>query len=128
MRRGYGTIFALALVLPAWALLFAACGSGPSDEALARNQPPPTTTTRGAVVAAFMPLDSVETVAAAPNIFRNFRLSKLFIFVSPKSNQWQLFSSTIAISRLLTRTVAMSKGNWKALTTGNRYNRGPAGP
>ena len=45
MRRGYGTIFALALVLPAWALLFAACGSGPSDDALARNQPPPTTTT-----------------------------------------------------------------------------------
>ncbi|MFH1330094.1 MAG: hypothetical protein ABIJ48_05530 [Actinomycetota bacterium] len=37
MRRGYGTIIALALVL-------AACGSGPSNEALARNEPPPTTT------------------------------------------------------------------------------------
>jgi len=38
VRRGYGTIIALALVL-------AACGSGPSDEALARNEPPPTTST-----------------------------------------------------------------------------------
>jgi hypothetical protein len=38
VRRGYGTIIALALVL-------AACGSGPSPEAVARNQPPPTTTT-----------------------------------------------------------------------------------
>jgi hypothetical protein len=38
VRRGYGTIFALALVL-------AACGSGPSDTALEHNQPPPTTTT-----------------------------------------------------------------------------------
>ena len=38
MRRGYGTIIALTLVL-------AACGSGPSDEALARNELPPITTT-----------------------------------------------------------------------------------
>ncbi|MBN2112699.1 MAG: hypothetical protein JW785_01070 [Acidimicrobiia bacterium] len=38
MRRGFGMIIALALVL-------AACGSGPSDEALRRNEPPPTTTT-----------------------------------------------------------------------------------
>ncbi len=38
MRRGYGTIIVLALVL-------AACGSGPSNDALIRNQPPPTTTT-----------------------------------------------------------------------------------
>ena len=38
MRRGFGTIIALALVL-------AACSSGPSPEALERNEPPPTTTT-----------------------------------------------------------------------------------
>jgi plastocyanin len=38
VRRGYGTIIALALVL-------AACGSGPSPDAVARNEPPPTTTT-----------------------------------------------------------------------------------
>jgi hypothetical protein len=38
VRRGYGTIIALALVL-------AACGSGPSHDALVRNEPPPTTTT-----------------------------------------------------------------------------------
>jgi hypothetical protein len=38
VRRGYGLIIALALIL-------AACGSGPSLEALARNEPPPTTTT-----------------------------------------------------------------------------------
>ncbi len=37
MRRGFGTIIPLALAL-------AACTSGPSYEALARNQPPPTTT------------------------------------------------------------------------------------
>jgi len=37
VRRGFGTIIALALVL-------AACGSGPSSEALARNEAPPTTT------------------------------------------------------------------------------------
>jgi hypothetical protein len=33
----------------------------------------------------------VDTAATAPNIFRNFRLSKLFMFVSPKSDHWQLF-------------------------------------
>jgi plastocyanin len=38
VRRGYGTIIALALVL-------AACASGPSHDALVRNEPPPTTTT-----------------------------------------------------------------------------------
>lgn len=45
MRRGYGTIIALALLLPACALVLAACSSGPSYDALARNEPPPTTTT-----------------------------------------------------------------------------------
>jgi hypothetical protein len=38
VRRGLGTIIALGLVL-------AACSSGPSPQALARNEPPPTTTT-----------------------------------------------------------------------------------
>jgi hypothetical protein len=38
VRRGFGTIIALALVL-------AGCSSGPSYEALLRNEPPPTTTT-----------------------------------------------------------------------------------
>jgi hypothetical protein len=42
------------------------------------------------VVAALIPLDKTDTAAAAPNTFRNFRLSKLFIFVSPKSDQWRL--------------------------------------
>jgi len=38
VRRGYGWVIASALVL-------SACGSGPSPQALARNEPPPTTTT-----------------------------------------------------------------------------------
>jgi len=38
VRRGYGTIIALALIL-------AACASGPSPSATERNEPPPTTTT-----------------------------------------------------------------------------------
>jgi hypothetical protein len=45
VRRGFGTIIVLALVLPACALVLAACGSGPSPEAMVRNEPPPTTTT-----------------------------------------------------------------------------------
>jgi hypothetical protein len=45
VRRGFGTIIALALVTSAGALVLAACGSGPSPEALARNEPPPTSTT-----------------------------------------------------------------------------------
>jgi hypothetical protein len=38
VRRGFGILIALTLGL-------AACSSGPSYEALVRNQPPPTTTT-----------------------------------------------------------------------------------